>query len=244
MQPCCQVNVRAKVCCVNLVLRANSAFYCPTTVQPKIHAHSKIWQTLEKLRMMPVFFKYWRSHHVSHHLYDSHERHVCQFLLLFVWMFPATPGQQKSTAQIFARASKEFFAACMHKACNAIDEDQHFIPQHLRDSREMLNITEAEHGLHLPAWKHGVERGATVSLHGLADYFSTCLPKTEGQQRADLDDRLLQNCRFHWLRQASGATSKPAAPPLHKAPPHTCAGASGTQRNAGVGSGQINSLSC
>mmetsp|Transcript_10788 Transcript_10788/g.31943 ORF Transcript_10788/g.31943 Transcript_10788/m.31943 type:complete len:219 (+) Transcript_10788:821-1477(+) len=110
------------------------------------------------------------------------------------------PREEEGVPNVLVGAAEKLMDAGMHHVRDPVDEDHDLVLQDLGRVGEIPDVAETEDGLHAPPGDHGVQRRAVAALHVEADDLGAGLAEPQGEQRADLDDRFLEDHRLHGLR--------------------------------------------
>mmetsp|Transcript_17770 Transcript_17770/g.51856 ORF Transcript_17770/g.51856 Transcript_17770/m.51856 type:complete len:356 (+) Transcript_17770:202-1269(+) len=186
-----QVDVGTEVRGVNLELRAYGTLDGPAAVKTEAHAHAVVREALCKLGVLTVLLEQRGGVDVGDYLDERDQGHVREALLLAGAVLREAPGQEEGVPDVLVGAAEVLVDAGVHHARNAVDEDHNLILQDLGGVSEVAYVAKTEDPLHPPTRDHGVQSRAGLPLHVLADDLGASLAEAKGQQRADLDDRLL-----------------------------------------------------
>mmetsp|Transcript_121044 Transcript_121044/g.349723 ORF Transcript_121044/g.349723 Transcript_121044/m.349723 type:complete len:252 (-) Transcript_121044:1011-1766(-) len=153
--------------------------------------------------MAPVLGQLRRLADVSHELRQRNDRHVGELRALFRRVAGEPPREEERATYVVVGGAEVLVDDSMDDDRHSVHEDHHLVLQSLCDLSEVLEVTQAEYRINVSAWNHGVQIGCIVAFHVLGDDLGPCLAETEGEQRADLDDRLLEHDGLHGIRVAA-----------------------------------------
>mmetsp|Transcript_54683 Transcript_54683/g.144025 ORF Transcript_54683/g.144025 Transcript_54683/m.144025 type:complete len:404 (-) Transcript_54683:1144-2355(-) len=194
-----QVHVGAQVRGVDLEVRADGPLNRPAGVQSEAHAHAVVGKSPQELRVGAVLGHRRRLVENADDLHGTDQGQVADALMLLFEVIREAPGQEEGVSHVPVRAAVELVGAVVDDTRDAVHKDHDVILEDFRGIGEVPDAAIAEDGLHLPPGDHGVQRGAVTDPHVLGNDPGAGLPKAEGEERADLDDCLLQHHRLHGL---------------------------------------------
>mmetsp|Transcript_45141 Transcript_45141/g.119363 ORF Transcript_45141/g.119363 Transcript_45141/m.119363 type:complete len:539 (-) Transcript_45141:150-1766(-) len=108
------------------------------------------------------------------------------------------PDQQETVADVLVGGAVIIVDATVNYLTDLIDEDHDLLLKHLRRICEVPDVAETDDGVDLLPRHHGVDPRRPAA-HVLPDDLGARLSEAEGQEAAELDDRLLEDDRLHRL---------------------------------------------
>mmetsp|Transcript_83801 Transcript_83801/g.260416 ORF Transcript_83801/g.260416 Transcript_83801/m.260416 type:complete len:377 (+) Transcript_83801:423-1553(+) len=199
LELCAQVDAVPEVQGIQLELGPNGTLNGRAAVQTIAHRHAVVCHAPHESRVVPVLGEQRRLADLRHGLDDRNQGHIGQALLLLWGMAGEAPCQEEGLTHVLVRAAAKLAGASVDDRSNAVGEHRDLVLQDLSRLGEVPHGAEAKYALDCPPGPHGVEGGGQVALHALHDDLRAGLAEAESQQRAYLDDGLLQDNRLHGL---------------------------------------------